>query len=122
MDLLKKINKLIEVANKEDLDFIQDSIDSFSKYRESIVSMEVGIKIAKFKSNSRQEFVDEIQRLDRNRHYCHNSAIVSTKVLNRLCKLYDIDMIYEGSIENRQEVADFAEEVENIYYKIAKRK
>ena len=121
MTLVEKINKLIEVADKEDLDIIQDSIDSFPKYIDSIVKMEVGATIAKHRCNTQDEFVAEIQRLDRNRQVCHNSAIVSTKILNRLCNLYNIEKIYKGDVEDRYEVADFAKEVVDIFYKIRKK-
>lgn len=121
MDLLNRINKLIKVADKEDLDIIQESIDSFPEYIDSIVKMETGIKVAKFRCNTQDEFVEEIQRLDRNRYYCHNAAIVSVKVLNRLCDLYKVEKIFKGDIESRQEVADFAKEVVDIYYSIRKK-
>lgn len=121
MDLLNRINKLIKVADKEDLDIIQESIDSFPKYINSIVKMETGIKVAKFRCNTQDEFVEEIQRLDRNRRYSHNAAIVAVKVLNRLCDIYEVEKIYLGDVDDRQEVADFAKEVVDIYYSIRKK-
>ena len=121
MTLVEKINKLIEVADKEDLDIIQDSIDSFPKYIDSIVKMEVGATIAKHRCNTQDEFVAEIQRLDKNRRIIHNSAITSAKILNRLCNLYKIEKIYEGDVEDRYEVADFAKEVVDVYYQIRKK-
>lgn len=120
MDLLRRINELIKVAGKEDLEIIQDSIDSFPAYINTIVKMETGIKIARFRCNSQEEFIEEVQRLDRNRHFSHNAAIVSVKILNRLCNSYGVEEIYQGDIEDRQEVATFAKKIVDIYYKIRK--
>lgn len=120
-NVFNRINNLIEIANVEDLEIIQDSLDSFPKYIDSITKMEVGARIARYKCNTQHELVEEIQRLDRNRYYCHNAAIVSVKVLNRLCDLYKVEKIFKGDIESRQEVADFAKEVVDIYYSIRKK-
>ncbi len=41
------------------------------------------------------------------REWIHNSVIVSTKVINRLCESYDLPLFFEGNIEDRVEVAEF---------------
>ena len=120
MHLLKRINQLIEVAEKEDLQIIEDCINSFPAYINTIVKMETGIKIAKFRCHSQKDFVETVQRLDRNRRLSHNSAIVSVKVLNRLCNIYKTEKIYKGDVDDRQEVANFAKKIVDIYYEIKK--
>lgn len=118
MDLIKRIDKLINVVrnNTEDLSLVESSLKTFPDYIDSIIKMEVGIKMARIRANSQEELVEEIQRLDRNRHYCHNSAIMSAKVLNRLCDMYGVEKIYKGDVDCRQQVADFAKEIVDTHY------
>jgi predicted nucleic acid-binding protein len=117
MKIIERMNRLIEVANQEDLGYTEDAIRDCCDYFTSVLKMETGIRIAKFRANTQKEYIDIVENLDRSRRYKHNSAIVSVKVLNRLCEIYGVEAIFQGNIDDRQEVANFIQELANIYYK-----
>lgn len=113
METTVLIFKLMDVATDEDLNIIKDAIYSLGDYRNEIFRMEYGIQFAlKSKGNMDQrDLVAKIERLNMSRTLKHNSAIISTKILNRLCDLYDVELIFKGDIEDRVEVAAFAKVV-----------
>lgn len=128
MELLKRIDNLIEVASTDDLDIIEDCIDSFPAYINSIVRMEQGIQLAKFRCYTQESYIEEVERLDRYRQLKHNSVISSVSILNRLCDLYEVEQIYQkknkdidDEVDNRIDIADFSKEVVDIYYNIRKK-
>lgn len=116
MYLKKKIDSLIHMADTEDKIIIADCLKSFNEYVTAVNTMEIKLKIAKFRAVDREDFVDIVQALDRNRHHKHNSAIISVKMLNRIAKSYNSEDIYEGDLESRYEIADFAMEVVKSIY------
>ncbi len=47
------------------------------------------------------------KEMDKNRTIIHNSAISSTKVINRLCEAKELPLFFKGNIEDRVEIAEF---------------
>lgn len=115
MELIKRIDALLDAADNEDLDIIKDCIYTLSDYIDSVIRMESGIKIARVRCNTQKDLIEEIEKLDRSRRHKHNASIVSTKVLNRLCNIYKVDKVFKGDVDDRQAVARFAKEICNSY-------
>ena len=115
--LIKKINKLIQVTrdNLDDLYLVDTSLESFITYVKTVARMEKEIPLIRIRSLSQEELIEGIQQLDTRRRRAHNSAIASVSILNRICKLYGIEELYEGNLDDRQEVAQFAKDIVNAY-------
>lgn len=62
-----------------------------------------------------EEYREHLVNLDKSRKIAHDSLIVSTRLLNKLCRLYDIEPIYKGS-DSRIEVAEFAKQVVDEFF------
>lgn len=107
----KSVQKLIEVVSLDDLEVIKGCIIDFMEYLEIAAVVNIKIQSA-WKSGIRgEEFRDIVKRLDNEITYKHNSAIISTKVLNRLSKRYDTPLVYLGDEEDEVEMGDFMGEV-----------
>jgi len=114
----KAINNLVEKAEakdaKEDLEIIQDFVQDCSRYIDTVVNMENAISVARFIMEA-DEYREHLVNLDRSRKMAHDSLIVSTRLLNKLCRLYDIEPVYKGS-DSRIEVAEFAKAVVDDFF------
>lgn len=100
------LRELVSRLSKEDMEMVEDIVNDFSSYIKKVADMENAINVARFRMEG-QEYRDHITNLDTQRRIAHNASIVRVKVLNRLCKLNDLDSIYTGDIDNRNEVAEF---------------
>lgn len=108
----EKIERLVN-AYKEDgevIEMINDTMDGFADYVQSVNQMENTINIMRFKLDA-AEYRERLQALDRNRRIIHNGCIAGCKLLNRLSASVGLDKFFEGNIEERLEVAEFAMEV-----------
>lgn len=101
--------KLIEAYkdDKDILDTINDTLDSYGEYIKVINDMENSIAVARFTLEP-DEYRRRIESLDRRRRIEHNCIISGTKLLNRLAKEVDLELFFEGDVTNRLEVAEFA--------------
>lgn len=109
--------KLIEnlaskIKDNSDLEILEDVEKDFSHYVKSVSDMEHGIAVARFRLEG-EEYRNYIQNLDKQRRAAHNAAIVSVRILNRFCKLYNTDLIFAGNIEDRVQVGNFCMKVVN---------
>ena len=115
--ILEKIDKLVGATREveEDLDMVHSSIKSIVGYIKSISRMEREIPFLRARAFSQEELIEGIERLDRSRRIAHNAAVSSVKILNRLCSMYSLELIYLGNEDDRQEVAGFAKELHDAY-------
>lgn len=116
-ELMARIDKL---ENQEDKEMEKELIDSIARdcgeYITAITNMENAINIARFRMDT-TDYQDYIVSLDKSRTVAHNVVISGVKVLNRLCKLHDLDVIYKGDTNSRIMVAEFAKEYVDELYK-----
>ncbi len=113
------VNKLISMNENELASDIEDIIDSCGKYIDAVNSMEAAITCARFRLEP-EAYREYIVRLDVNRRRLHEGVIVSIKILNRLCKMAEIEPIYTGDLESRIEIAEFAMQTVNEMFNTRK--
>lgn len=68
---------------------------SFSDYVTSIYNMEVLIPIQRHRLEG-EDLREYISNLDKRRKSCHNAAIASINMINRLAKAVGAEPLYEG--------------------------
>ena len=115
------IIKLISTfhEDKDMLDIIYSSLKSFEEYHSVIYDMESWMKIYSYKSVDKEEYQSKVTEMDRRRTMCHNSALSSVNILNRIETKENLPLVYEGIVSEerpyRREVANaILEYVENV--------
>ena len=110
-DLYKK---MLEIAKEDDdmklVELINDLVDTFRKYVNSVVEMEIRIPVERFRMEA-EDLQRFIERLDLNRRIIHEKAIDSCRILNRICDTMGLEEFYSGDLEDRYQVADFCLEI-----------
>lgn len=110
----EKINKLIETYKDDEfvLDMINDTLDLAYNYVLQVNIMETQISVLKFKLEG-YDYRMMVQEIDNQRRVTYNALIVSLKALNRFLKSDNREdlKIFDGNIEDRYEVADWAGEI-----------
>ncbi|CBH21391.1 conserved protein of unknown function [Acetoanaerobium sticklandii] len=92
------------------LEIIEDTIDSYGNYVTYVYKMESLRSILKIKLEA-EEYKDTVEEMDKTRTKIHNSAIASTKIINRMCESSEIPLFFQGNIEDRVEVAEFIRDI-----------
>ena len=92
------------------LEIIEDTIDVYGEYVAYVYKMESLRPILKIKLG-KDEYKNAVEEMDKTRTRIHNSAIASTKIINRLCESNRIPLFFEGNIDDRVEVAEFIKNV-----------
>lgn len=111
--LIAKINDAVKAGDEDaddDLDVVTYAFDSFFDYVKNVDMSESRIKSAYIRYENK-ELVDTIMAIDRSRRIFHEAAIAQTNLINRVAKLYSVDKIFTGNIEDRLQVADFCLDV-----------
>ncbi|SHF76596.1 Protein of unknown function [Caldanaerobius fijiensis DSM 17918] len=85
---------------------MEDYIKDCNHYAKTVADMEGALTVARYRLEG-EEYREYIANLDRNRKIAHDALIASTKLLNKLCKIYGEPAIYTGG-ESRIEIAKFA--------------
>ena len=101
------------------LDDIHDCIDACGHYIESVNSMESVITVLRFRLEP-DEFRERLTEADKRRRTMHNGLIASVTILDRICRMAQIEPIYGGDYEDRLAIADFAMAVTAEMYKTRK--
>lgn len=117
-----KFEKLVEAIRmqvtdepEDFLELVEKDMCSFGEYVNAVMSMEVGINIARARLEG-EELRDRIMQLDQRRRDCHEMAIVGVKRLNRFAEQFNVPKIYLGDVEDRYSVADFCMETVNEFF------
>lgn len=107
----EKYTALVNSAHKDDdpefiLESIKMAMKSFCDYVDVVYNMETRIKIAatRYEGSDYREFV---MNLDRGRRIAHENAIGQLSMLNRLCKMLEVEPLFDGDLNDRYQVADF---------------
>jgi len=119
----ERINALLEKI-KDDPDLVslvRDMVDSCANYVDTVVNMENMINIYRFRTEDPAEFGIMVQRLDQTRRFVHNSVISNVRIIDRLCKLNNVELVYGGSDEDRLAVAEFAKKVVDEFFEDRKK-
>ena len=124
--IMSKINaetilklSLLYAEDTDFLDILYSSLKSFEEYHSVIYDMELWMKIYSYKSVDKEEYQSKVTEMDRRRTMCHNSALSSVNILNRLATKENLPLVYDGIISEerpyRREVANaILEYVENV--------
>ena len=118
--MLSKFNKtsysnLISVLTEKEESLFKMMCEGFSSYVKTVTDMENAISVDRFRMEG-EDFRDFVMSLDSSRRAAHESAIDGVKIVNRLAERHSISPIFEGDINDRQDVAAFCEEyVKEIY-------
>lgn len=115
-ELIRKLstsNKAEDLENFKDLDII---IPSFHAYVDTVIRNESELLIHG-SSLEGQEYRDKIAQYDKDRHGCHETAIINVRVINRLAEKYGIQPVFKGDDNQRHQVADFCLELDSYLFR-----
>ena len=114
----KEISRLVEKMEEknatDDIEIVQGFVQDCSRYVNAVVNMENAITVSRFILEP-DAYREHLVNLDKSRKIAHDSLIVSTKLVNKLCRLYDIEPVYKGS-DSRIEIAEFAKLVVDEFF------
>lgn len=119
MTLLESVTKGAQTGEERDqssLDLIKRASDTFLEYVRSVDYSETRICILRFRANSSEEFRDLVTEIDRSRRNSHESCIMFCRILNRQAHSRGIGPVFEGDLEQREQVTQFCIEfVAEVY-------
>ncbi len=101
---------------QDDLEALNDAVASLFDYVDTVVRNEIRLRLNK-RSLEGQEYRDTINDYDRNRHSKHESAIINTKLINRLAEIYGIRAVFTGDVKERHQVASFCMEFSEFIFR-----
>ena len=111
-----KYLELINAVSKADdkdilLSAIENCMTSFADYVNSIYAMEVLIPIQRHRLEG-EDLRSYISGLDSRRKACHNAAIASINIINRICAMVGAEPLYDEIIDgdnptDRRKAANF---------------
>ncbi|WP_315116954.1 DUF3232 domain-containing protein [uncultured Clostridium sp.] len=108
--MIEKIREVADkISNSEDLDCIEvleDLISSAGEFVKKVNTLEGGSIVSKYYKDG-DEFREYMTDLDKERFLAHNELIANIKIVNRLCKKYNIPVIYIGNEEDRRAIGEF---------------
>jgi len=104
------VQKLKELGENDLANDVDEIINSCAKYLESVTAMESCISVLRFTLEP-EEYRVRLTELDKARRLVHNGLIANVKILNRYCNMAQLPSIYEGDLESRIEIAEFARTV-----------
>lgn len=97
-------------AEPDDLEIIQDAVDSFTSYVKDVDVGEQQIKLA-YATLEGDELRQRVTAVDARRRRNHEKAISNAKMLNRLAEIYQVSAVFTGNFDDRLQVADFCLDV-----------
>lgn len=92
------------------LSAFEATINSMGDYVNAVLYMETGLQVARFRLEG-QEFRDRVMELDRRRKTAHDAMLGRVASLNRICRMVGCPVFFEGDVEKRHAVADYASAV-----------
>lgn len=98
------------------LSVIDEMIDICAFYVQRVANMENALESAYFRLEG-ADYREFITELDRSRKVVHDDLIGKVSMSIRLAKKVSVEHPFNGDIGNRHQVADFAKEVSDHYFK-----
>lgn len=108
--VLGEKSKAGDMIAPEATKYVHKSIDAICEYVRTVDVEETQVRIAYARLEG-EELRDVVERADRLRRIAHDAAISHTSSLNHMSLLNGVELIYQGDIENRHQIADFCIEV-----------
>ena len=110
--LKKKLSDLVSAYNndKDILDLICSSVRACQKYITVVCELELALLTAKHVMDA-DEYREAVSDLDKKRSLAHNNLISEVGILCRLGVKAGQKPIFEGNIEGRIAVAEFAKDL-----------
>ena len=101
----------------EDLKFIQERMIKPLNYVNSVVKEAIDTPALKERYwDDTSLFQYNVMRLDKARRLAHEDCISAVSQLNRLCETQNLSLIFQGDINDRYAVADFAIDAVRTFY------
>lgn len=105
---LRRLSEQLKAQSEDDLiKDVEEAVRLCGQYVQKVVVLE-GAYIASNLTKKREEYREYIIKLDEERHLTHQVLISQVKLMNKLCEITGVETIYQGDIDNRVEVGDFA--------------
>jgi hypothetical protein len=104
------VGRLKQQEDSELFESVHYAIESCGRYIETVTAMEAVILVQRFRLEP-AEYRECLMEADKRRRTTHNGLIANVSILNRICKMVELPPIFEGEVENRIEVAEFAAQV-----------
>ncbi|GAA0731052.1 hypothetical protein GCM10008905_33050 [Clostridium malenominatum] len=112
--LIERIREIADrISNSEDLDcveVIEDLIFSAGEYIKKVNAFEGGLIVAKYYTDG-EEYSSYINSLNKEKVLALNELVANIKITNRLCKKYNIALVYIGDEEDREGASEFGMEL-----------
>lgn len=118
MRLANKFQNLIN-AYKDDsemLEFIVDRLCKMPEYVNKRVQHIIYDQAHSIGASRDENVINKICELDKSRSAAHDTAICACEQLNRACDSVNIPHIFEGDINKREDVANFAAEITITFF------
>ena len=90
----------------EALDDVEKLLKAFPEYSNAVITEQQIMPTLRFRLEG-QDYRDRVTELDTRRKQCHDAAIDSLNILNRLCQAHDLPKFADVDTKNRYAVADF---------------
>lgn len=101
----------------DDLEFIQERMIKPLNYVNSVVKEAIDTPALKERYwDDTSLFQYKVMQLDKARRIAHEDCISAVSQLNRLCENHNLPPIFQGDINDRYAVADFAIDVVRTFY------
>lgn len=117
-----KINRLIKaiVSNNresagDDMKLIEDFASSCGRYLKATIELEAARSTARYYLDG-EEYRRHIEDLEKACSNAQNSLVAAVKIINRLCEINEVEMIYTGSEDDRITQAEFVFETAQGYF------
>lgn len=116
-NLIKKVSMLFQSINDMDERWlIETSLKSFSQYVHEIADIKIEISAMKNMGLDKREFKTCIEYLNFKKQTGYNVCVSSINILNRMAKKFNLSNVFDGDVENSEEVEDFALLVTSEYF------
>lgn len=94
------------ISEPDDLQIIEDAVDSFTSYVKDIDVGEQQLTTA-FATLDGEALRQRYETIDSRRRRYHNNAIMYVGVVNNLCNLYGVNAVFTGNADVRTEITEF---------------
>ena len=103
-------------AEHEDIDLIIEQMNRIAAYQHHVWEMTMMEPVLRIKYEG-QEFRDRFKEIDTTRTNKHEAAIIGTAILTRMAHAKNIQPMFRGDVTNRYDVAEFAGNVADVFYR-----
>ena len=114
-ELIRRITAGTGEKSREDQDALRDIFPAFHAYVDAVVRGETELTMNP--QTEGRAYQDMVKAYDQARHSCHETAIISARVLNRLAERYRVQLPFTGDASDRRQVAGFCLEITAMLFR-----